>query len=125
MGDDDIGNAEKTGWDVITAAELLAIQEKCKKVYALPQYQRKFSDMARKCYPDMIKYILMIEQILVEVEGPIMLDMGLIEDLAWATVQKGRGMMTNSIMKFWLEVPELRNRLTVITHLTKEDQYWQ
>merc|ERR1719446_534086 len=100
MDDESVGG-DKTGWDAITAAELLAIQEKCKKVYALPQYQRKFSDMARKCYPDMIKYILMIEQILVEVEGPIMLDMGFIDDLSWATVQKGRGMMTNQIIKYW------------------------
>jgi len=114
----------KVGWDAITATELLSILDKCKKIYALPQYQRRFSDLARRSYPDMIKYILMIEEVLVEVEGPIMLDMGLIEDMDKPTVQKSRGEMVNAIMKYWLQVPDLRNRHTEITHLTKQDQYW-
>jgi len=121
------GEQEETpsGWDSVGIKELMHLLERTKKIFALPQYQKKFSDVAKKCYPDMLKYILAIETILVEVEGAIFHDSGLIGDLEWKTVQRGRGELTNVIMKYWTQVPELRLRSHEIMHLTKQDQVWQ
>jgi len=120
------GHAEEQtlSWDSLGIKDLLELQDRAKKLFALPQYQLKFTNLSKKCYPDMCKYILAAEEIMVEVEGSIFHDYGLIEDIQWATVQKGRGHWTDCLMKYWAEVPELRTRSHEIMHLTKQDQVW-
>mmetsp|Transcript_1168 Transcript_1168/g.3551 ORF Transcript_1168/g.3551 Transcript_1168/m.3551 type:complete len:464 (-) Transcript_1168:20-1411(-) len=114
----------KQGWDAITVAEILDMQDRCKKMFALPQYQRRFSDLSYRCYPDMIKYILAIEPILLEVEGPIFRDFGLIEAVDARTVQRCRSEFTREVTRYWREVPEVRSRGSDLAHLTKQDQFW-
>merc|ERR1712228_580645 len=98
--------------------------ERSKKILALPEYQQRFSVMAKKCYPDMMRYILMIESTLIEVDGAIFYDYGLIESTARDTIQAGRRGMQNCIMKFWMEAPGLRTLTSEILHLTNQDQVW-
>jgi len=124
LKDTDKAEDEPSGWDNVGIKDLLEILEKEKSIYSLPTYQKKFTDMAKKCYPDMLKYILMIETVIAEVEGAIFEDRGLIEDQNWRTVQRGRGELTNVMMKYWAEVPELRVKSQEIMHLTKQDQVW-
>jgi acyl carrier protein len=121
---EEIGH-DSFGWETVTPSELLEIHEKCKKAYKQHIYQKKFQEIARKCYPDMMKYVLAVESVLVEVEGPILLEFGLIDALDWKTVQKGRGQLTTVQMKYWTDFPEVRSTLEEIMHLTKQDQYWQ
>lgn len=111
-------------WNDLGVRELLDIQDRSKRVYALPQYQRKFTDLAKRCYPDMMKYILAVESVLVEVEGAIFHDFGLIDEMSWQAVQHGRSQMVNCMMKYWVEVPQIRARCLEILHLTKQDQVW-
>lgn len=115
---------KKVGWDNMQPQDLLDMQEECRKAYSAPTYQRKFTETARKCYPDMLKYVLAIEPILIEVEGGIMKQHGLIEGTDWATVQEGRGQLTNCLMKYWRDVPELRMKGNELLHVTKQDQVW-
>lgn len=112
------------GWEGVTPSELMELQERLKAIYKLSSFQRKFTDIAKKCYPDIMKYILAIEPILVEVEGPLMLELGLVDDTEFHTVQKARGEMTNCIMKYWMDFPEVRMLGAELIHLTKQDQCW-
>ncbi|CAE7940320.1 sxtA, partial [Symbiodinium sp. KB8] len=97
----------------------------CKNIYKQPTYQKQFAELARKCYPDMMRYILAIEEILVKVEGPLMLELGLIEALDWQTVQIGRSHMTATQIKYWKDYPEVKQSMDEILHITKQDQYWR
>jgi len=114
----------KSGWEGQKAKDVLDMLERSKRILALPEYQKRFSVMAKKCYPDMMKYILMIEDIFVEVDGAVFFDYGLIESTDRDAVQAGRRHMQNCTMKFWLEAPALRTLNTEILHLTKQDQIW-
>lgn len=120
--DDDI---EASGWEGVSPSELLELQERCKNIYKQPTYQKQFAELARKCYPDMMRYILAIEEILVKVEGPLMLELGLIEALDWQTVQIGRSHMTATQIKYWKDYPEVKQSMDEILHITKQDQYWR
>merc|ERR1712113_889816 len=78
----------KTCWDLLSVDELLFVQCKCNKFYALPQFQKRFSDAEQQCRPDMAKYLRNIEPILIEVVGTILLSNELIEDTKPDTVQR-------------------------------------
>jgi len=124
--DDQDDEAEMTsGWEGVTPSELLELQKRSKKIYQEAGYQKRFHDMARKCYPDMMRYILAIETILVEVEGPLMLEYGLIDSLDWQSVQIGRSHLTATQMKYWRDYPEVKAMMDEIMHVTKQDQYWK
>lgn len=116
--------AQLVGWDTIGVTELMEIQDRCKKMFSLPQYQKRFTDIARMCYPDTFMYTLAIEPIIVEVEGSAIFDFGLIEDTQWSTVQKNRGEMTKCILKYWGLFSEVRALGNEVFHLTKQDQQW-
>uniref|UniRef100_A0A7S2QE16 Carrier domain-containing protein n=1 Tax=Zooxanthella nutricula TaxID=1333877 RepID=A0A7S2QE16_9DINO len=112
-------------WDTITGKDLLEILERCKRIYALPQYQRKFTELSKKCYPDMLKYIMFIESVCVEVEGAVFQEFGLLVDRSsWESVQAARHEMMRATMKFWIEVPDLRTANMEVLHITKQDQKW-
>mmetsp|Transcript_46575 Transcript_46575/g.100381 ORF Transcript_46575/g.100381 Transcript_46575/m.100381 type:complete len:425 (-) Transcript_46575:162-1436(-) len=111
-------------WDSLAAKDILQMQEQAKESLTSPQYQRKFTELARKCYPDMCKYILAVEESMMEVEGTIFQEWGLIEDRQLRTVQRARGEWTNCLMRHWAEVPEVRSRFHEILHITKQDQIW-
>lgn len=66
---------EVSGWEGVTPTELLELQEKLlgsvfgskplvlarfKSVYKQPVYQKQFSELARKCYPDMMQLSLSV-----------------------------------------------------------------
>ncbi|CAK9037029.1 unnamed protein product [Durusdinium trenchii] len=104
--DDSEAEQEVSGWEGVTPTELLELQEKFMAAYKEPFYQKQFSELARKCYPDMMRYILAIEEILVQVEGPLLLEFGLIDSLDWQTVQIGRSHMTATQVKYWKDFPE-------------------
>jgi len=114
----------KTGWDVLGADDVLFFQDQIKEVYSTPHFQKKLNDCAKRCYPDMYKYCLMIETILVEAEGPVMRELGIIPDITWATVQDARGKMTSAFATYWWDVPEVRNKAQELLRLTKQDQIW-
>lgn len=116
---------ELSGWEGVTPSQLLELQEKFKSVYKQSVYQKQFSELARKCYPDMMRYILAIEEILVQVEGPVLLEFGLIDALDWQTVQIGRSHMTATQIKYWKDFPEVKQTMDEILHITKQDQYWR
>eukprot|EP00930_Biecheleria_cincta_P083766 TRINITY_DN73273_c0_g1_i1.p1 TRINITY_DN73273_c0_g1~~TRINITY_DN73273_c0_g1_i1.p1 ORF type:complete len:985 (+),score=200.36 TRINITY_DN73273_c0_g1_i1:26-2980(+) len=122
---DDSDEHVASGWEGVTPSELLELQEKSKKVYKQPAFQKKFQEIARKCYPDMMRYILAIESVLVEVEGPILLEFGLIDALDWQTVQIGRSHMTATQIKYWKDYPEVKKTMDEILHITKQDQSWE
>lgn len=113
------------GWSLLTANELLAMQQDCKKTYMLPDYQKRFANAAQRCYPNMLKYIMDIEPILIEVEGPLFLERGLVEDCSFEEIQEARAKCTACVMKFWDQVPEIRILSRELMHLTKQDQCWR
>jgi len=113
-----------SGWEGVTPSELLELQARSKNVYKQAVFQKRFNDVAKKCYPDMMRYILAIESILVEVEGPIMLEFGLIDNTDWQSVQIGRSHMTATQIKYWKDYPEVKEMMEDIMHITKQDQHW-
>jgi len=113
------------GWDTIEARDLLDMQERCKQAYAQNTYQQRFKDIAKKCYPDMLRYMLAIEHILLEVEGPIFADYGLLPTMDSSSVQKCREEMTTHVAKFWRDSPEIRSKADDLAHLTRQDQMWE
>ncbi|CAK0896047.1 unnamed protein product, partial [Prorocentrum cordatum] len=114
----------QTVWSSLTARDVVAIQGECRAVYSTAAYQKRFGDYARRCYPDMAMYCLAIEPVLCEVEGPILLERGLVAATDFATVQQARTELAGRALKFWASVPELRSRANGIAHLTKVDQIW-
>eukprot|EP00913_Durusdinium_trenchii_P028868 g27068.t1 len=137
--DDSEAEQEVSGWEGVTPTELLELQEKFMAAYKEPFYQKQFSELARKCYPetwltlcrslapffakDMMRYILAIEEILVQVEGPLLLEFGLIDSLDWQTVQIGRSHMTATQVKYWKDFPEVKQTMDEILHITKQDHF--
>lgn len=113
-----------SSWDAVTPTEVIEFQERCKALYKQPHYQKKFTELTKKCYPDMMKYVLSIEHLLLEVEGPLLMEFGLCEDSNWRSVQICREEMTHCITQHWLEHPEIRILGIEIIHLTKQDQCW-
>jgi len=111
-------------WRTVTAFDIIDLQEKCKQVYASASYQKQFSEIAQKCYPDMIKYTMEIEPMLIEVEGKAMQQLGIIENADFEIVQENRQEFSNCIRKYWVQVPEVRLRSNELCHLTKQDQFW-
>jgi acyl carrier protein len=111
-------------WRSVSAGQLLAIQEACRKAYAHPEYQRRFTKLATKCQPDMCKYIKAVEPILVEVEGLVFMEHGLVDSLDAGVIQKSRKEMTATVMKHWRKVPEVRRLGLELIRLTKQDKSW-
>jgi len=106
------------------ASEIINVQRRCLSVYAQPIYQKRFTDMAKKCFPDMLKYILAVESILVEVEGPILHELQLIPDLEHKSVQKGRENLMYYMSTYWLAHPDIRDQSQQLLLLTLQDQSW-
>lgn len=111
-------------WENLSAQEVMEIQRRMIDVFAQRSLQKRFTAAAKNCFPDMLKYVLSIEHIMVEVEGPVLLDFGLIDDLEYQTVQASREQMTSVVLKYWLGHPELRTNSTKMLHLTLQDQHW-
>lgn len=111
-------------WLGMTATRFCEIQAQCVAKYNLPKYQKQFSKAARKCYPDMVKYVMMIEPILVEVEGCVFLDNCLCEDTEWDTVQLHRCSMIACMMKLWDRRYEVKKQCNDMVHATRQDQVW-
>nr|ADY62524.1 SxtA short isoform precursor [Alexandrium fundyense] len=105
-------------------SEIISVQKRCLNVYAQPIYQKRFTDMAKKCFPDMLKYILAIESILVEVEGPVLQEFQLIQDLEYKSVQRGRENLMYYMSSYWLAHPEIRDQSQQLLLLTLQDQCW-
>lgn len=114
-----------SSWDSVTPSEIIELQTRYKTAYRQAHYQKKFNELAKKCYPDMLKYVLSIENILNEVEGPLLMEFGLCEGSDWRTVQAAREEMTTVTLKFWMNEPEIRMLGSELVHLTKQDQSWQ
>jgi len=107
-------------WDDISVDDLLFVQAKCNKFYALPQYQKRFAETAQQI-SDRAEYIKAIEAILVEVEGPIMKSNDLIEDTKYATVHRGRKNMARCITRFSLQHPKVQEYANELLRLTKQE----
>merc|ERR1719329_1352062 len=121
--DDDF---EASGWAKVSAEEIISMQTELKRIFLQPEYQKKFNKLTKKCYPDMIKYIQTIEPILVEVEGPLFLERGLITSNDWDSVQRARGHVTTLLLEkgMWTANEEVARRGTELIRITKQDQYW-
>lgn len=115
-----------SGWSQVTAEDIIAMQTELKRIYLQPEYQKKFAKLTKKCYPDMIKYIQSVEPILVETEGPLFLERGLVTSTDWDSVQRARGHVTKLLLELgmWTANEEVSRRGTELIRITKQDQYW-
>jgi len=114
----------QSAWDKISVKELVQVVEKCNKKFALPQYQKKFSDMLAKHKPDKAKYLSSIEQILIEVEGTVMVAFELIEEQASAVVQQSRKDM-DACLKRYAKIKDVRDCHDEMKRLIKlDDATW-
>jgi len=115
---------EKLSWDNMPVVQALEMLDNIKKALGDSKLQQKFASFAQQCYPDMVRYTFMIERVVREVEGKVLHEFGLCENLEAETVKASRGEMTKYLATHWTEA-ELRARCTDIMHLTKQDQLWE
>jgi len=112
-------------WEKMSARELLEIQDEIRRVLVLPRYQARFAEIARQCYPDFIKYTYEIEPILCEVEGPVYMRHGYIEDDTFEIVQKNRPLFFSRVfLKYCHNEPEVKRLGHELVRLTGQDQSW-
>lgn len=112
-------------WEKMSVRELMEMQHEIRQVLEQPRYQERFSDIARKCYPDFMKYTMEIEPILCEVEGPVMLQHGYIEDDSFEVVQKSRPLLFRKVfLKYCKTNPEVKRLGAELVRLTGQDQNW-
>lgn len=78
---------------------LVQVQEKLKKTFSLPQNQKKVSALVSKHTGDKAAYTKAIEALVAEVEGPVLVSLGIIDDLEAANLQKGRKLLAQSLKK--------------------------
>mmetsp|Transcript_42808 Transcript_42808/g.122087 ORF Transcript_42808/g.122087 Transcript_42808/m.122087 type:complete len:992 (+) Transcript_42808:55-3030(+) len=115
--DDEAQDGPGTAWDALSADELLFIQQKCNKFYALPHVQGRLQE-AKLANSERAGYLKAIEPILIEVEGPVFLANDVIDDTKVETVRRAREDMTKCIKKFSgvLEVQDEAKELLRLTH---------
>jgi acyl carrier protein len=118
-------NAAREKADLLEVHDVLAFQDMCRKTYALPSHQANFTKLAQRCFPDMLMYLLAIEELLVEAEGPILLEAGIISNMHPRSIRSGRALITASLNYHWSAEPELQRRSRQLLQLTKQDQRWQ
>merc|ERR1739848_854034 len=99
--------------------ELLAYMMECKRVYATSACHQRFMETARKCYPDMLKYILALEPVLTDLQRPILKSKGFIENEDENTVQDARSRIAGSISAYWSGSHEVRKISEELTALAK------
>jgi len=107
------------GWASVDLEQLKQLQEKLKKLYALPQNQKKLGEQAAKHLPDKGKYLAAIEPILLEVEGPVLFSFGLADDMKPATVAKARKGFAPTVKRLGRRNPEVTARDTELSKLLK------
>mmetsp|Transcript_46853 Transcript_46853/g.109412 ORF Transcript_46853/g.109412 Transcript_46853/m.109412 type:complete len:1049 (+) Transcript_46853:34-3180(+) len=78
---------------------LLQAQEKLKKAYSLSQNQKKISALAAKHSDDKAAFTKALEPLLAEVEGSVLVSLGIIDDLQPVNLQKGRKLLALSIKR--------------------------
>jgi len=118
------GESKGAGWEAMDPPRLLQLQERFRQVLAQPNYQKRFTEIAKKSYPDMMRYIIFIEPVLLEIEGPILRDFGLVHDTDLESVQESRTEYMKLVTQYWWKVPEIRNKFMELMRLTKQDQNW-
>lgn len=107
-------------WSSITNEQLLQLLEKLNKLYALPQNQKKVAEHASKFLPDdMAKYQSAIEPVLLEVEGPVLLSFGLVDDMKPATVQKAQRAMLPCVRRLGRRNPDISEKYQALQTLLK------
>jgi len=111
-------------WQALTARDVLDYMADCKKAYIQSHYQERFLELARSCYPDMLKYLLAVEPLLIEVQAPLFFERGLVKETDNSSVQEARAKMSSVVMRYWNQVPEVRKRSLELSSLTKQDQTW-
>jgi len=111
----------KSVWSTITVAELLFVQNKFNKFYALPQFQKRLQEAKERCGADGAKYAKAIEPVLLEVEGPVLLANDLISDTKCETVQAARKEMVKCIRRHSGSSPEVRARAQEWLRLTMQE----
>jgi len=112
-------------WQALTARDVLDYMLDCKKAYLTGHYRDKFLELARRCYPDTLQYLLEVEPILIEVQAPLFLEKGLVKELDHASIQEARSKMTAVVMRYWNQVPEVRKLSMELSNITKQGQTWQ
>merc|ERR1711972_497684 len=108
----------------MTWREVAAIQSEYKETFQRPEYQRRFSQIAKKCYPDMFKYQLAIEPLCDEAQGRILKKHGLIRDATSEGVDEANTKLHGIVMRYWSQAPELRNLVQGLSHVTLQDSRW-
>jgi len=107
------------GWASVDLDQLKQLQEKLKKLYALPQNQKKLAEQAAKHLPDKGKYLAAIEPILLEVEGPVLFSFGLADDVKPATVVKARKGFAPTVKRLGRRNPDVLARDRELSQLLK------
>eukprot|EP00931_Biecheleriopsis_adriatica_P049050 TRINITY_DN28360_c0_g1_i2.p1 TRINITY_DN28360_c0_g1~~TRINITY_DN28360_c0_g1_i2.p1 ORF type:complete len:592 (+),score=131.28 TRINITY_DN28360_c0_g1_i2:158-1933(+) len=113
-----VGEVE-SAWRKLGADELKTLQEKLLKLYSLPQHQKKLAAQAEKHLPDRAKYFTAIEPVLLEVEGPVLVSFGLVDDLKPAAVQKARKCLPLCVKRLGRKEPEFLAREQELLKLLK------
>eukprot|EP00747_Dinoflagellata_sp_TGD_P195042 gnl/TRDRNA2_/TRDRNA2_63153_c1_seq1.p1 gnl/TRDRNA2_/TRDRNA2_63153_c1~~gnl/TRDRNA2_/TRDRNA2_63153_c1_seq1.p1 ORF type:complete len:951 (-),score=212.71 gnl/TRDRNA2_/TRDRNA2_63153_c1_seq1:56-2569(-) len=111
-------------WDSISPDEVLRMMMECKKLFLSRKYQERFASVAKRCYPDIKKYIYGIEPLLVEAQGPLLVARGWCQDEEWEHVQEARGQLDEIVMKYWSEYPDVERLGLELIHITGQDQIW-
>jgi polyketide synthase PksN len=110
-------------WDEVSGDLLVTMGRAFEEAYRLEENQRRFQSLAEK-FPDKAKYLEAVEPIFVEIEGPIMVRHGPVEDDKPSKVRKGRTEFSRRCKEVGADGPSgIGTILKEVRKLTKHPEY--
>lgn len=117
----DEASSVKQRWEDISVEDLIAFLDKLLKLYAMPRNLKTISDLFAK-HGSTPAYFNELAPFMAEVEGPVLLSLGFIEELEPALVKQAREMVAMSLSRHSRRNPEVQRREKELAKLLKRDQ---
>merc|ERR1711971_1120218 len=96
------------------------LQKSYRKAVLHPEVQFYFEKKARECYPDHLRYLTVIGPKLDEMQGQVLLDFGLIQDVNKETVQDALVRLADVQFKLSSTSKDVRDLAMEILRITKQ-----
>lgn len=124
-GSDQPMSGLRTTWEAMTGKMYAEMQVELMKVLAQPKYQQYFFESAKRFYPNRrVEYIMDIEPLLVEAQGPLFMKRGLVSSCDPDEMQEARQKSWACLLSLAEKSPQLVKNSSVLYKITRQDASW-